>query len=117
MLDMSRTDYLRTFRRADLLATYPGPVFPLSQARALAAPLAQQLAPLPLVLLGRGVASAFSFPTQDICTWEDYLLDGVIIRAACIPHPSGRSRYYRDPESKAKVGRWLREQVEAHQAK
>lgn len=117
MLGLSKTEYLRTFRRANLLNEYPGPTFPLSRARPHAAPLAQQLSPLPLVLLGRGVAGAFRFPGQDICTWVDYQLECVWIRAAMVPHPSGRNLFYNCPERTKRVATWLREQVEAHQPK
>lgn len=116
MCGMSRTEYLRAFRRADLLPEYPGPTFPLSRARPLAPILAQELSPLPLVLLGRGVADAFRFPSKEVCSWEDYLLDHVLIRAAVIPHPSGRNLSF-TKEMRQQVGAWLREQVELHRPK
>ena len=111
---MSKTQNLRTFRRADLLPAYPGPVFPLSAAREAAPGLAQRLAPLPLILLGRGVAQAFQYPEHDICQWRDYLLGPILIRAAVIPHPSGRNPFYRDRPRREYVMGWLKEQVEAH---
>lgn len=117
MLGYSKTEYLRAFARANLLDEYPGPVFPLSVARPRAAPLAQRLAPKPLLLLGRGVAGAFRFPGQDICEWHDYDLEGTWIRAALVPHPSGRNLFYNDAGRTERVAAWLREQVEAHRAK
>lgn len=117
MVGLSQTDYLRTFARANLLDAYPGPTFPLSRARPLAAPLAQRLAPRPLLLLGRGVAGAFRLPTQDILTWVDYELEHVWVRAALVPHPSGRNLFYNDPQRREQVGSWLREQVALHQPK
>lgn len=109
MMGLSRRDYLCSFVRANVLDAYPGPVFPLSEARGRAAALAQRLAPLPLILLGRGVAGAFRFPTPHLMEWEDYVLDGVWIRAAVVPHPSGRNLWYNDPLHRARVGSWLRE--------
>lgn len=111
MLGMGRVEYLETFARANLLDAYPGPVFPLSRARPLAAPLAQKLAPRPLVLLGRGVAQAFRFPEQEVCRWADYLLEDVWIRAAMVPHPSGRNLFYNCPHRREKVAAWIRGQV------
>lgn len=110
MLGLGRTEYLRRFVRANLLDAYPGPVFPLQKARPLAAGLAQRLAPLPLVLLGRGVQQAFSFPVSDLCVWVDYELDGVWVRAAAIPHPSGLNHFYNTAEHREWIGSWLREE-------
>ena len=111
MAGMSRSEWLRSFVRANLLDYYPGPSFPLSVARPLAVPLAQRLSPLPLVLLGRGVQAAFRFPEPDPMVWVDYELEGVWIRAAGLLHPSGLNHYYNCALRKATVGSWLREQA------
>ena len=117
IMGMGKGAYLRMFARANLLDAYPGPVFPLARARPLAVPLAQRLAPLPLILLGRGVQAAFSFPEPTPMEWVDYQLGDTWIRAAALPHPSGRSLYYNDALKRAEVGSWLREQVAVHRPK
>lgn len=102
-LGWSRTSYLGTFARANLLEKDPGTSFPLGQARAIAPLLAQHLAPRPLLLLGTITAMAFRFPQAEVLTWADYLLDGVIVRAAQIPHPSHRNLWYNDPSNREAV--------------
>lgn len=114
MLALGRTGYLRTFARANLLDLYPGPTFPLGRAREAAEGVAQRLAPRPLILLGRGVAQAFAFPHSELMRWEDSLLGSTLIRAAVLPHPSGRNLWYNSPANREQVGVWLREQVEQH---
>lgn len=111
---MGRPGYLRAFARADLLDRYPGPTFPIKAAREASERLAQRLAPRPLILLGRGVAQAFAFPSSDIMEWRDYLLGSTLIRAAVIPHPSGRNPWYHDHHKKMIVRNWLKGQVLAH---
>ena len=113
LLGWSRTEYLQVFARANLLDFYPGQTFPLAVARPLAAPLAQRLAPRPLILLGRGVAGAFSLPTQEVCEWQDYLLGSTLIRAAMIPHPSGLNQWYNQPGNRERVRAWLQQECEA----
>jgi hypothetical protein len=76
MMGLTRTEYLSTFARANLLGYYPGPVFPVRVARECAAALAQRLAPRPLCLLGQGVAQAFRFPSKELLTWQDYVEGG-----------------------------------------
>jgi hypothetical protein len=117
MSGLSRQKYLETFARADLIPHYPGPSFPAVTAKLGAPLLAQRLAPRPLILLGRAVSQAFCFPTQNICTWADYMLGAVLIRAAVIPHPSGRNPWYRYPENKQKVADWLRQEILTHTLK
>lgn len=99
MLAWTRAEYLRTFARANMLREYPGASFPLGRARPLAEGVAQSLAPRPLLLMGRGVAMAFSFPHERVLEWEDYRLGDTYIRAAVVPHPSGRNRWYNNPHN------------------
>lgn len=118
MLGYTRGEYLRTFARANLLGEYPGPTFPVGRARPLAAGLAQDLAPRPLLLLGRGVGMAFRFPTDEVLCWRDYILDGVLVRAAIVPHPSGRNLWYNDSANRAAAARFIHlsaEELGCHQ--
>lgn len=114
MLGAGRAGYLRAFARANLLQDYPGPSFPILEARERAEEVAQRLSPRPLILLGRGVAQAFRFPLGEDMVWHDYLLGSTLVRAATLPHPSGRNLYYNNPAHRERVGTWLREQVELH---
>lgn len=114
MLGMGRAGYLRHFARANLLDRYPGPTYPVMEAREKAEEVASRLAPRPLILLGRGVAQAFRFPLGEHMVWHDYLLGSTLVRAATLPHPSGRNLFYNHPANRQLVGQWLREQVEIH---
>lgn len=116
MFGEGRSGYLKVFARANLLDKFPGSSFPVKKARAAAEPLAQRLAPRPLILLGQGVAQAFSFPTEQKFVWVDYQLGVTLIRAALIPHPSGRNLWYNHPVNREKCGAWLREQARLHRA-
>lgn len=114
MLGWTRSEYLSVFARANLLGEYPGPTFPLSRGRLAAEGVAQKLAPRPLLLMGRGVADSFGFPTRDILTWESYLLGSTLIVAAVVPHPSGLNRFYNQPGNRERVRAWLQAQCEEH---
>jgi len=106
-LGWTRGDYLRTFARANLLGYYPGASFPVGRARPEAPLLAQRLAPRPLILLGRGVAMAFRFPTDEVLCWQDYVLEHTLVRAAIVPHPSGRNLWYNDPANRRAAAEFI----------
>lgn len=113
MLGWSRSEYLRTFARANMLDRYPGPAFPLTEARGLAQGVAQRLSPRPLLLMGQGVASAFRFPKEaGLLSWADYLLGQTIIRAAVVPHPSGRNLWYNEPGNRERAVAFIQRSCE-----
>jgi hypothetical protein len=57
-----------------------------------------------VLLLGRGVATAFGQARRPILQWFD--LRGA--RAAVFPHPSGISHWWNDPRNVARARRFLR---------
>lgn len=107
LLGMTRREYLETFARANVIDGYPGKDFPKRQGRVSAPILARKLVPRPLILLGRNVADAFRFPVPDLMTWCSYTLGDLPgelpIRAAVVPHPSGRNAYYNVEANRAAV--------------
>ena len=98
-LGLSRTQYLRAFDRVNLLQDFPGrspdgraDLFPMPLARVAAAAIRPFLLDRPLVVLvGRGVATAFGHPRL---AWFEEAVDVAGFRVMPIPHPSGRSREY-----------------------
>lgn len=112
LLGWDRREYLTTFARSNLLDEYPGSSFPIGRARAQAEPTAQRLAPRPLLLMGRGVAMAFSFPHDRLLVWEDYLLGVTLVRAAVVPHTSGRNLWYNDPANREAARAFIQKSCE-----
>lgn len=113
--------------RVNLIERWPGrspnggDAFPLDQARAGALALLSRLqaegrlAGRHLVLVGRGVAQAFNLEELPWFSWTPYeplSVPGVRFEVATMPHPSGRSRFWNDPENveqaRSFLGRLLR---------
>jgi uracil-DNA glycosylase len=96
------------FRLVNLLGHWPGPdasgkgsAFPMQEARSAAATLRL---PSGSLLCGRRVAAAFGLAAAPYFAWCD--VDGR--RVAVIPHPSGVSRWWNDPENVARARAFLR---------
>lgn len=94
VLGMQETEYLRSFRRRDLLeGKWSAP-----RARTAATALWAESGTAPLVLLGQKVATAFGLaylPFTSIEHGSGAGLRWVVI----LPHPSGRSRGWDEPGS------------------
>lgn len=116
--------YLRTFDRTNLLYEFPGArgtkhsrtvdhvvdAFPVRQARIAAMALRPLLAGRRVILLGRGVATAFRLdPRLEPFQWVTlHCGTGPAwprsnCQVAMVPHTSGRSRFYNDPGNVARV--------------
>lgn len=115
LLGLSDGEYLEGFDRLNLVYEYPGKVgkedvFPMAQARASARLLSPLLAGRRVVLLGRGVSTAFGLVTLPWMTWTELELGPHREPAtvAAIPHPSGRCRVYNDPTQRGQVETFLR---------
>ena len=103
----SRAALADSWRLVNLLGYWPGPettgngsAFPAAEARAAAARI--RLADGSL-LCGRRVAAAFGLVNAPYFAWRD--VDGR--RVAVVPHPSGVSRWWNDPENVARAREFL----------
>ncbi len=95
ILGLSRSQYLRTFRRANLV---DGPGYTARLAREKAWQLVED--PGVLVLLGRRVCAAFGVRTAA------FQREG---RFYVLPHPSGMCRVWNEPDAVDRARRLLRE--------
>lgn len=103
----SRNAYLRRFQRANLLREHPGTWtsskrgkdrWPSREARFAADAMRHLLYRRNVIFVGRRVAEAFGYSrTRLPFLWwhEDAEWR---MQVACLPHPSGRSHWYNDPE-------------------
>lgn len=103
----TRGQYLRSFDRINLLNEFPGsdPTgrgdrFPPLRARRAADRLRFQLVGRRVVLVGRRVSEAFGYAEMPFFEW---FADG--FECVVIPHTSGVSRSYNDPEAQESLKR------------
>jgi hypothetical protein len=101
----------------NLIDYWPGPsdgggdLFPLVEARAVAASARHTWEPGDRILLmGRQVANAFGL-SHDYFEW--FWVSGGV-KVAVFPHPSGRNRFWNTREQTEQARTFLREFVEAH---
>lgn len=109
-MGLTRTQYLRTFDRVNLLRYYPGKWqngdrWPIRDARIAAEALAPLFAGRKVVLVGRNVADAFDLRV-DFHEWTTLQVrrrnpvTGCpgLCQIAVVPHPSGRNHWYNQEE-------------------
>lgn len=113
LLSMTEAEYARTFRRRNLLKTWPGKS-PSGKgdrwARVEARAAAARCRPSGVVvLLGSRVAAAFGVQDNPPLTWFR------MGRATCaiLPHPSGVNRWWNDPRNVAAAAQLLKAAVAA----
>jgi hypothetical protein len=103
-LGWTRGEYMLTFARVNLLHDWPGPSFPVAEARACIPDIVRALAPRPMLLMGRGVAAAFGLrPDHPLLQLTSMKVAGIDATVAIVPHPSGRNLWYNDAVNRAKV--------------
>lgn len=117
---MDPTVYLRQFQRVNLLGEFPGTRWPREEAESAARAIlaAAVLARWPIVMCGTRVAAAFGMDVHPPYEWRwvrrvhddkrpewgtEVLAHayGSNVPAVRIPHPSGRSLVFNDPEERA----------------
>lgn len=108
-MGLSRTQYLRSFDRVNVLQEFPGKYerddkFPVAQAKIAAAAMKPFLSGRDVVFVGRSVADVFGYKGIDFCTW--YQDDSLETYFACIPHTSGRNFWYNKEENRSLVRRF-----------
>jgi hypothetical protein len=104
-LGWGRSKYLLTFARMNLLAEYPGELFPVTKARQCVPHVVAALYPRPMLLMGKGVASAFGVGVLPPLTMSTVTLPcagrgSVLAQVAIVPHTSGRNLWYNDPANR-----------------
>lgn len=107
----SMSDYARVFAHRTNLFPIPARRWATS-GRAQAEAIKRQAASceaLGIVILGQEIAAHFGLKNWPFLTWNG---DG-IRPVAIIPHPSGRSAYWKEPESKARSARFFQGLLEA----
>lgn len=109
---ISYDEYLRVTDRVNLLRKWPGrapggkgDLFPIAEAQLAAMQL--DIRGRVVVMVGKGVARAFSVHTRAPLAWFT-LEDRISTRMAWMYHPSGVNRWYNDPENVAATSRFLR---------
>jgi hypothetical protein len=112
LLGWSRSQYLLTFARMNLLSEWPGPSFPVAKAKECVPHVVAALHPRPMLLMGKGVAAAFGVPALPACVLvERHVphseLGTVLARVAIVPHTSGRNLWYNDPSNRVKVREFI----------
>lgn len=100
--------FLMLFARANLLSYYPGPAeggrghaFDQAEGRAAAEALAPHLAGRRAIFLGKNVASCMRVPGTPWFQWHELKVPGGAAARVCtMPHPSGASDWWNDPDNR-----------------
>jgi len=101
LMKLSREDYLARTDRVNLLQFFPGrnrcaDKFPMKLATVAAQAMLPFLAGRTVVFLGRSVAKAFGYPSNTLDFFEWNFAPKWQFKMACVPHMSGRCRWYND---------------------
>jgi hypothetical protein len=118
LLGWSRSKYLLTFARMNLLSEWPGDSFPIARARECVPHIVAALHPRPMLLMGKGVAAAFGVSALPPCVLVERRvphieLGEVLAKVAVIPHTSGRNLWYNDPGNRNRVRDFIELLVES----
>lgn len=111
-LGWTRSLYLLTFARMNLLSEWPGNTFPVARGRECVPHIVGALHPRPMLLMGRGVAAAFGVSMLPILTLADVVLPcegrGMAeAKVAIVPHTSGRNLWYNEPGNQRRVREFI----------
>lgn len=124
LMGLDMRDYLKLFDRMNLIEWFPGASvdgdkFPMRVARVAATGARPLLAGRTVIMVGRGVSSAFGLDKQEFLEWAEMPVRRRCIvskapwkaRVAVVPHPSGRSRWYNEGENRELAEKFLRDFV------
>ena len=106
-MGVSVEEYLERFERVNVLDRFPGKQgkgdkFPLPEAREAAQGIRLEGRPF-VLLLGRGVASAFGLGNLPWLEWAEVEQ----ARVAVVPHPSGINRWWNEQENRERAREFL----------
>lgn len=104
VMGISPEDYLAMFRRTNLLHCFPGQWrkedrWPKRDAVIAAQAIKPLLERKDVILVGRRVAVAFGYRSEDLGFHQWYEEELWGYRVAIVPHTSGRSHWYRREEN------------------
>lgn len=110
-MGLTRTQYLRTFDRVNVLQDFPGKCkrddkFPMRDAIIAARAMRPLLAGREVILVGRNVANAFGYYEIPFHHWMSDDRSGFMV--CCIPHPSGRNLWYNLAENREAAAEFWR---------
>ena len=110
LLGVDNEAYLEQFDRVNLLQKFPGKWarddrFPMKEAKIAAAAIRPFLKHRMVIMLGRVVAEAFGVPP---CPQVMWIARPGFHGVAVLPHPSGRNRWYSDPNNMRAARRFMR---------
>lgn len=112
---LSVDEYLETFERINLYYDTPKKIDRPTRlaGEVTASMLKARFAGRRIILLGRGVASAFGFGDEDLMVWFRVVSWDTQDRTlfALLPHPSGLNRWYNDVRNVRRAERFLRREV------
>ncbi len=118
MMGLSLGQYC-SIERCNVFREYPGPAsggkgdaFPMARARELAEAMWPDLYGRTIMLVRQGVARAFRMWPCDLLTWEHKKAWSICV----MPHPSGRNRWWNDPENRARAEEFLADFGRAYRA-
>lgn len=108
LMGLSRGRYL-AIKRRNLLPYYPGGSvtgdnFPIAEARRRAEDMEPELQGRCVVFVGYAVARAFGYEEFVPLVWYHH---GRGYRWCVVPHPSGRNRWWNNPDNRAMGERFL----------
>lgn len=103
---LTPAQYSRLFERTNLLFTFPGrwkrdDKWPAREARIAASAMKPLLFRRSVILVGRNVADAFGYASDQLDFHEWYEDDRWGFQVAAVPHASGRNHWYRKPGNEA----------------
>ena len=114
-MGISVEEYLDIFDRVNLLQEFPGKEgkedkFPPRLAKVAAAAILPLLSGRTVVFIGRNVANSFGFSSLGFHSWDHHPDHGM--KMACVPHSSGRSHWYNNPDNVRQSVSFWREHIQ-----
>lgn len=101
LMNVSWDEYLVMTERVNLFPTWPGPRWPVSEARRCGELLMRVIGGRRVVGLGRTVQAALDLEGTPWCRWVSIQPTSysAMAEVGLLPHPSGRNRWYNSPSN------------------
>jgi uracil-DNA glycosylase len=117
LLGVAHEDLWSTFDVVNVIDFFPGQskdptkrgdAFPYFEAKKRAEAMRPALGGRTVVLVGKNVARAFSWPSIEFFDWKTDAADEGYFKFCVVPHPSGISHYYNDPKNFERAKAFMR---------